>query len=125
VKRLTEPVVAQALEKFAGNIAACARALKVTRSSVYGYIQSRPALVELLQDVREARLDNAESALERAIIAGEAWAVCFTLKTLGKERGYVERTEHRHGGDPDNQTPIPIAREVIIEVPRESLDDGQ
>jgi hypothetical protein len=37
-------------------------------------------------------LDNVESALYTAALAGEAWAVCFFLKTQGKARGYVERS---------------------------------
>ena len=38
-------------------------------------------------------LDNTESALYVAALRGEAWAVCFLLKTQGKSRGYVERAE--------------------------------
>lgn len=41
----------------------------------------------------ELRLDIAESALDKAVEAGEAWAVCFFLKTRGKARGYTERHE--------------------------------
>jgi hypothetical protein len=37
--------------------------------------------------------DNAESALYSAVLGGEAWAVCFYLKTQAKDRGYVERQE--------------------------------
>lgn len=42
--------------------------------------------------------DNAESALNRAVINGEAWAVCFTLKTQAKDRGYVERVQQEVSG---------------------------
>ena len=35
----------------------------------------------------------AELSLFKAIQTGEAWAVCFYLKTQGKDRGYVERYE--------------------------------
>ena len=38
-------------------------------------------------------MDLAESALKRAVLAGEGWAVCFALKCQGKNRGYVERVE--------------------------------
>ena len=38
--------------------------------------------------------------LRKAVNRGEAWAVCFTLKCLGKERGFVERVEH---SSPDGQ----------------------
>jgi len=54
--------------------------------------------------------DNAESALNRAVINGEAWAVCFTLKTQGKDRGYIERTQQeitgRDGGPIEQRTTV-------------------
>lgn len=37
------------------------------------------------------QLDLAESQLKVAVSKGEAWAICFTLKTKGRKRGYVER----------------------------------
>lgn len=91
--RLTEKAVADQIGKLKGNVAAVARAFGVTRQSVSEYINRRPALAALLADAREEMVDNAESALGRAVVSGEAWAVCFTLKTQGKGRGYVERQE--------------------------------
>ena len=41
---------------------------------------------------------SAVTSLKRAVINGEAWAVCFTLKTLGKSRGYVERVQQEISG---------------------------
>ena len=38
------------------------------------------------------------SALDRAVIKGEGWAITLLLKTLGKDRGYVERKEVEHSG---------------------------
>ena len=35
----------------------------------------------------------AENSLFEAIRRGEAWAVCFYLKCMAKDRGYVERAE--------------------------------
>ena len=40
----------------------------------------------------------AELALYKAIQDGEGWAVCFYLKTQGKQRGYIERQEIEHSG---------------------------
>jgi hypothetical protein len=61
-------------------------------------IEKSPALVSVQRDAREGMLDDAESALYRAVIQGEAWAVCFLLKTQGKGRGYIERQELDHRG---------------------------
>jgi len=93
MRRITNADVEQHIEPTKGNVAAIARALGTSRGTVWNRIQSSPALQALLADARETMLDNAESALYRAVLAGEAWAVCFFLKTQGKSRGYVERQE--------------------------------
>lgn len=76
-----------------GNLAAVARAFGVSRQAVWKFVQEHDSLKETAAEARETMLDNAESSLQRAVISGEAWAVCFYLKTQGKARGYVERQE--------------------------------
>lgn len=93
MRRITNADVEQHIEPTKGNVAAIARALGTSRGTVWNRIQSSPPLQKLLADARETMLDNAESSLYRAVLAGEAWAVCFFLKTQGKSRGYVERQE--------------------------------
>lgn len=90
---LTSEFVSAKLREFHGNMAAVARAAGVTRQAVYKYIESNDELKAVKQECRESMIDNAESSLYRAIVNGEAWAVCFFLKTQGKPRGYVERQE--------------------------------
>lgn len=89
--KLDPELVAAALAELMGNISAVARKFAVHRSSVQELIDKRPSLQLVVRDAREAMIDNAESSLARAVIGGEAWAVCFTLKTQGKSRGYVEK----------------------------------
>ena len=91
--KLTKDGVAEALKKTNANISLAAKSLGVNRSSLYRFIERSPDLKELITDERESLVDIAESALKSAVIAKEAWAVCFTLKTIGKHRGYVERVE--------------------------------
>jgi len=88
-----ESVIAAALQGTFGNVSAAARALGLDRRTVQIRIAQSPNLQQVLQDARESMVDNAESALGRAVLAGEAWAVCFALKTQGRARGYVERQE--------------------------------
>jgi hypothetical protein len=99
--------IAQALEASVGNISHAARSLKVTRQTLYNRIKESPTLKAALEDARETALDNAESALQSAVLAKEAWAVCFTLKTIGKGRGYIER------GDSDS-----VIAEILAEIAR-------
>lgn len=42
---------------------------------------------------RNSRLDFAESKLDQNINNGDTTAIIFLLKTLGKDRGYVERKD--------------------------------
>lgn len=103
-------LVAAALAEMRGNIAAVAMRFKVGRSCVYEFIERTPGLQVVLHDAREGMLDHAESALHGAVLRGEAWAVCFFLKTRGKNRGYTER--HEHSG-PDGDA-IPVRQYVGI-----------
>lgn len=91
-KYKTETVIS-AIEKYSGNVSQVARALGTSRRVIYDYIHRHATVKQALQDAREEMLDVGESALYRAVIRGEAWAVCFLLKTQGKGRGYVERQE--------------------------------
>ena len=85
---LKADLLAVEIPKHHGNLAAVGRALGVTRSAVHRYVQKRPALLAMARDQRETMKDHAESALFRQVIAGEAWAVCFFLKTQARDRGY-------------------------------------
>lgn len=92
-QQFTEELISLALTEQEGNVTSAARSLGVTRSTLYNYLQRYPSLKTVLRDARESMLDHAESALVKAIKAGEGWAVCFTLKTIGRARGYVEKHE--------------------------------
>ena len=97
-----------ALRDKAGNVTAVARELGVARSTIYRRVAKSPALQETLTDAREELVDIAESALRREVLAGNITAIIFTLKTQGKERGYVERYEQTVRGD--QQVAIQITR---------------
>lgn len=90
---LQPELVAAAIVEFSGNVSSVARKFGVSRTAVHKLITSKPSLQAILSDAREGILDDVESALHKAARAGEAWAVCFFLKTQGKARGYIERAE--------------------------------
>lgn len=99
--------------KKRGNVSAIARVLKQPRSTVHKHITESEELSILLADERERMLDNAEDKLGGAVDKGEAWAVCFTLKTQGQKRGYIEKQQHEVTGK-DGADLIP--RQYIVEV---------
>src|SRR5262245_37198058 len=86
------------LRELHGNMAAVGRTFGVSRAAVFDFVKKRPGLRRVVHDCRESMKDLAESALYRAVIAGEAWAVTFFLKTQGRDRGYSERHECEHSG---------------------------
>ena len=88
----TESII-KALHATRGRIYLAADQLGCDPQTIYNRMEKEPELAEVIRAERERRIDIAETALDRAVIEGEAWAVCFTLKCLGKHRGYVERQE--------------------------------
>jgi predicted transcriptional regulator len=98
---LTVEQIAVALQKKAGNITEAAKALKVTRQALHKRINDDELLKSTLIDAREALVDMAESEARKQIRKGNTAIIIFTLKTLGKERGYVEQHDLKHSGSVD------------------------
>jgi len=82
-----------ALERNGGMVYLAARALRCSPQTIYNYRDKYPDVAQAIDQARGELVDTAELALKRAVIAGEGWAVCFTLKTIGKSRGYTEAHE--------------------------------
>lgn len=93
-RRVSVTQIKAALKASAGNVTEAARALGISRSALYQRINNSAELQATLVDAREELVDLAESALRKRIQRGDITAIIFTLKTLGKARGYVERQEH-------------------------------
>jgi hypothetical protein len=91
--------VAAALDLCKGRKNLAARLLGVSCRTVERYAERWGSLRRVIADFEEVRLDTAETMLEKAFEAGEAWAICFYLKTKGKKRGYIEKAII--AGDPD------------------------
>lgn len=92
-KRARKGDVLAALTEHHGLVSVAARQLGIARSTIYRMMERHPDLAAAVDDARDYTTDVAEAALYRAIRRGEPWAVQFYLKTQGKRRGYVERTE--------------------------------
>jgi len=88
----TEDMIA-ALKATNGLISLAAKRLGCTPQTIYTRARKVQRVRETIDDSRDELVDYSEMALRRAILAGEPWAVALTLKTLGKDRGYVERQE--------------------------------
>lgn len=115
-RRISIDQAAAALQKTFGNVMLAARELGISRTTLYNKINTSDRLRVIVTDGREEIIDIAESALRSRLTQGDTTAIIFTLKTLGKERGYVERQEITTGKDgirivheyPDGQVAVPV-----------------
>ena len=98
-ERYTTEQVIRALEATNGLVTLAARQLGCAPNTIRNYANRYPTVAQSLQEQREKFLDTAELALMSAVQKQEGWAVCFMLKTIGRNRGYVERQELNHSGE--------------------------
>ncbi|MBS7703301.1 helix-turn-helix domain-containing protein [Chelatococcus asaccharovorans] len=87
------PTIAEALRQAAGVISLAAARLKISRTALYQYFDRHPELHDVRREIEEETLDLAEAGLLEQIRDKNMTALIFYLKTKGKQRGYVERSE--------------------------------
>ena len=95
----TKKAMIQALEKSLGVVTTACKQVGVSRDTHYRWMsddEDYKAEVESLSDVA---LDFAESQLFKKIKDGDTTAMIFFLKTKGKKRGYIEKTQFEHSGE--------------------------
>lgn len=73
-----------------GRVASAARKLGCDPKTIWEASRRNPALNDAIHNQRELFIDTAEDQLQKAVQRGAPWAVVFTLKTIGRERGYTE-----------------------------------
>jgi hypothetical protein len=82
-----------ALEKSLGIVSSAAKVVGIARSTHYDWMQQDEEYKKKVEELSNIALDFAESQLFQSIKNGSDTATIFLLKTKGKSRGYVERTE--------------------------------
>lgn len=92
-EKFTREEVARAILEAKGLVTHAARALECSPATVHNYIARYPELKETIAQARDKQLDYAESRLFDLMATGELGAIIFYLKTQGKARGYIERSE--------------------------------
>lgn len=91
---MPEPTATQmlaALRETKGLVCLAAKRLGCHPRVLLAAAQQHPALRDAIEAERSEMVDVGESALYRAVLQGEAWAIQFLLKTRARERGYGER----------------------------------
>jgi len=90
--------IIEAVHETHGLMAPAARRLGVSRSTLYRYLDNHESIRDARDEARESVLDLAESKLFEKVEAGDLTAIMFLLKTVGKTRGYVERSQAEQSG---------------------------
>jgi hypothetical protein len=90
-RRYTKAEVAKALRDARGTQVVAAELLGCTPATVLRYINRFPQLRQVIQAAVMRRVDQAEIGLDAAVLAGQPWAIRYTLDRLGKDRGYTNR----------------------------------
>lgn len=93
-KNISVEKIAEVYKKKGCNITAACAALNITRQTFYNRKAKSKKLQELVDEADESLLDFAESKLVEHINDGDVTSLIFFLKTKGKKRGYIERSEH-------------------------------
>jgi hypothetical protein len=91
--RYKTQLIIEALQATNGLVSLAAKRLGCTPQTIYTRAKRVQSVQRTIDDCRAELVDHAELALRGAILGKEPWAVALTLKTLGKNRGYVERQE--------------------------------
>ena len=93
MKNIPIEKIIQIYEKKGCNITATCTALGIARKTFYEWREKKKKLAEGLEAAEEAIIDFAESKLVQHINNDDVQALIFFLRTKGKKRGYVEKTE--------------------------------
>jgi len=80
-------------EQKANNIMLTCKAIGIERATYYQWYKEDDEFKEKVEHLNEGQIDFAETALKKQIQDGNITAIIFFLKTKGRSRGYVERTE--------------------------------
>jgi hypothetical protein len=99
-------------EKKQGNVTETAKSLNITRKTFYDWLQKDKELKREIEIIDDSLLDFAESQLRLLmrgipkldiegklidwIVRPDNTSIIFYLKTKGKKRGYIEKTEIDH-----------------------------
>lgn len=91
-KRTRQKSWIEAFKANSFNVSKACLAIGIDRSTCYRWMDDTD-FAQSVKDAREEKIDFIESQLFQKIADGDTTSIIFALKTLGKERGYVERQE--------------------------------
>lgn len=92
-----------ALEKSLCVVTTACKTVGIERKTHYNWMNNDPEYKKAVEDLQDITLDFAESQLHKQIKDGNTTATIFLLKTKGKKRGYIERSEIKVDGEVESK----------------------
>ena len=92
-RHIKKESILEALEKSLGVVTVACKQSDVPRSTYYKWLNEDEEFAKAVKDIENIALDFGESQLHKQIGDGNTSATIFFLKTKGKKRGYIERSE--------------------------------
>jgi hypothetical protein len=92
-----------ALEKSLCVVTTACKTVGIDRKTHYNWMNDDPEYKKMVDDLQDITLDFAESQLHKQIKQGNTTATIFLLKTKGKKRGYIERSEVKIDGEVESK----------------------
>lgn len=117
-KKPSKRTLIKLIESTGGVVMTMANKYKVTRKTMYEWINNDPETKEALIDSREVLVDFAEEGLFKGVKEGSEKLITYTLSTLGKSRGYIQRLETKDITNIDNHLDELSDAEIIAEMKR-------
>ena len=92
-RHIRKEAVLEALEKSLGVVTTAVKSVGIARSTFYKWLNEDKDFATKVKEIDNITLDFAESKLHEQIDSGNTAATIFYLKTRGKKRGYIEKSE--------------------------------
>ncbi len=92
-RHIKKEAILKALENSLGVVTLACKQADIPRSTYYNWLKEDNEFAKSVKEIENIALDFAESQLHTQIKDGSTSATIFYLKTKGKKRGYIERSE--------------------------------
>jgi hypothetical protein len=92
-RHIKKETILKALENSLGVVTVACKQADIPRSTYYKWLKEDEEFSKAVKEIENIALDFAESQLHTQMKDGSTSATIFYLKTKGKKRGYVERSE--------------------------------
>lgn len=93
MRRWTDQELIDALRHTKGMVYLAAKHLGCNHETISIRAKKSKAVAREMRTQRGEFVDNSELRFIAAVNRDEPWAIAMALRTLGKDRGYVEKTE--------------------------------